>query len=110
MHPLFSDELFMQSQTWKLSTSGLSAGDQFRGTGFGSPEHDGYGINCECGVLMAGACADWRLDMVGPNMIKFGIESKRLCPETSTALFKAALLSALLDMQALCTEINHARL
>lgn len=46
-HELFDDELFMRSQTWKLSTSALSAGDQFRGTGFGSPEHDGYGINCE---------------------------------------------------------------
>ena len=46
-HELFQDELFLRSQTWKLSTSGLSAGHQFRGTGFGSPEHDGYGINCE---------------------------------------------------------------
>ena len=32
-HPLFDDELFARSQTWKLSTSGLSAGHQFRGTG-----------------------------------------------------------------------------
>lgn len=44
---LFSDELFQRSQTWKLSTSGLSAGYQFRGTGFGAPYSDGYGINCE---------------------------------------------------------------
>ena len=67
-HALFEDELFARSQTWKLSTSGLSAGEQFRGTGcgsfvrvcyvtalmgendsrFGSPYHDGYGVNCEC--------------------------------------------------------------
>lgn len=33
VHPLFEDVLFSQSQTWKLSTSGLSAGEQFRGTG-----------------------------------------------------------------------------
>ena len=46
-HELFEDELFARSQTWKLSTSGLSDGDQFRGTGFGSPEPDGYGINCK---------------------------------------------------------------
>jgi carnitine O-acetyltransferase len=45
-HPLFEDELFAESQTWKLSTSGLSSGDRFFGTGFGSPEPDGYGINC----------------------------------------------------------------
>ena len=44
---LFSDELFQRSQTWKLSTSGLSAGHQFRGTGFGTLYPDGYGINCE---------------------------------------------------------------
>lgn len=30
---LFKDALFAHSQTWKLSTSGLSAGYQFRGTG-----------------------------------------------------------------------------
>ncbi|OJT11461.1 Carnitine O-acetyltransferase [Trametes pubescens] len=32
-HALFEDELFARSQEWKLSTSGLSAGYQFRGTG-----------------------------------------------------------------------------
>lgn len=31
---LFDDRLFGQSQEWKLSTSGLSAGLQFRGTGY----------------------------------------------------------------------------
>lgn len=30
---LFNDELFNRSQQWKLSTSGLSAGHLFRGTG-----------------------------------------------------------------------------
>ena len=44
---LFSDELFQRSQAWKLSTSGLSAGYQFRGTGFGAMYPDGYGINCK---------------------------------------------------------------
>lgn len=44
---LFSDKLFQRSQTWKLSTSGLSAGHLFRGTGFGTMYPDGYGINCE---------------------------------------------------------------
>lgn len=45
-HELFEDPLFAESQTFKLSTSGLSAGDRFFGTGFGAPEKDGYGINC----------------------------------------------------------------
>lgn len=43
---LFTDPLFLQSQEWKLSTSGLSAGHWFKGTGFGTPFNDGYGINC----------------------------------------------------------------
>ncbi|KAI0303791.1 Choline/Carnitine o-acyltransferase-domain-containing protein [Multifurca ochricompacta] len=42
---LFEDPLFERSQEWKLSTSALSAGNLFRGTGFGAPYHDGYGIN-----------------------------------------------------------------
>jgi len=46
-HKLFEDPLFAQSQIFKLSTSGLSAGDRFFGTGFGAPEKDGYGINCK---------------------------------------------------------------
>ena len=32
-HPVFEDELFGESQAWILSTSGLSAGDRFYGTG-----------------------------------------------------------------------------
>ena len=46
--PLLDDELFGRSQKWKLSTSGLSAGLLFKGTGFGSVYEDGYGINCAC--------------------------------------------------------------
>ena len=43
---LFEDELFERSSRWKLSTSGLSAGLLFKGTGFGAVYEDGYGINC----------------------------------------------------------------
>jgi carnitine O-acetyltransferase len=32
-HPLFDDEAYAKSQEWKLSTSGLSAGLRFKGTG-----------------------------------------------------------------------------
>lgn len=45
-HPLFDDPLFAKSQEWVLSTSGLSAGDRFFGTGFGAVYPTGYGINC----------------------------------------------------------------
>ena len=43
---LFEDDLFERSSRWKLSTSGLSAGLLFKGTGFGAVYEDGYGINC----------------------------------------------------------------
>ena len=43
---LFEDVLFERSSCWKLSTSGLSAGLLFKGTGFGTVYEDGYGINC----------------------------------------------------------------
>jgi carnitine O-acetyltransferase len=46
-HPLLDDPLFAKSQEWVLSTSGLSAGDRFHGTGFGAVYPNGYGINCE---------------------------------------------------------------
>ncbi|KAI0091303.1 acyltransferase ChoActase/COT/CPT [Irpex rosettiformis] len=87
-HELFEDELFTRSQTWKLSTSGLSAGNQFRGTGFGAQVHDGYGINY----------------LAGPNIIKFGIESKHSSPLTSTPDFKQAVVLALQDMYRMCLE------
>ncbi|CDO73718.1 hypothetical protein BN946_scf185015.g46 [Trametes cinnabarina] len=93
-HELFEDEIFERSQTWKLSTSGLSAGYQFRGTGFGASYSDGYGINY----------------MPAPDNIRFGIESKYSCPQTSTSLFKAAIADALNDMQALCMPSSLAHL
>ena len=34
---LFEDPLFERSQEWKLSTSALSAGELFRGTGYVYP-------------------------------------------------------------------------
>lgn len=62
---LFGDELLGQSQGWKLSTSGLSAGDKLAGTGFGSGYLDGYGINY----------------LAGATLLKFGIESKHPAPD-----------------------------
>lgn len=46
-HPIFEDPLFGESSAWILSTSGLTAGDRFDGTGFGTVWPEGYGINCK---------------------------------------------------------------
>ncbi|KAK0204849.1 acyltransferase ChoActase/COT/CPT [Desarmillaria ectypa] len=81
--PLFEDPLFGQSSCWKLSTSGLSAGHLFRGTGFGAMYEDGYGINY----------------LAGPDTVKFGIESKFSSPLTSTSIFIHTLAGVLRSMQ-----------
>jgi hypothetical protein len=44
---LFSDDIFNRSQTWRLSTSGLSAGHLFRGTGCVRV------VQCVCEMLIA---------------------------------------------------------
>ncbi|GAA5969747.1 hypothetical protein JCM11641_008027 [Rhodosporidiobolus odoratus] len=87
-HPLFDDELFGKSQEWVLSTSGLSAGDRFFGTGFGAVYPNGYGINY----------------LAGDKIIKFGIESKVSCPETSTETFRTNLVEAMREMRKVCEE------
>ncbi|WWC92892.1 uncharacterized protein L201_007854 [Kwoniella dendrophila CBS 6074] len=89
-HPLFEDEIYSKSQEWKLSTSGLSAGGQFMGTGFGAAWPDGYGINY----------------LAGPYLFKFGIESKFSCDKTSTPRFKHNLVQALRDMRSICEAAN----
>ncbi|KAF9243394.1 acyltransferase ChoActase/COT/CPT [Melanogaster broomeanus] len=81
--PLFEDSVFKQSQEWRLSTSGLSEGWWFRGTGFGSPYEDGYGINY----------------LIRPHSITFCLESKHSCPTTSTRTFIDHVVDALRDMR-----------
>lgn len=61
---LFGDNLLGESQAWKLSTSGLSAGNLLAGTGFGTGFSDGYGINY----------------LTGSHLLKFGIEGKHPAP------------------------------
>ncbi|GAA5949166.1 hypothetical protein JCM3765_003314 [Sporobolomyces pararoseus] len=87
-HPLFEDELFGKSQEWVLSTSGLSAGDRFYGTGFGAVYPNGYGINY----------------LAGDKLVKFGIESKVSNPETSTETFRQNLVEALREMREVCEK------
>ncbi|CAD6904371.1 unnamed protein product [Tilletia laevis] len=83
---VFKDELFAESQGWKLSTSGLSAGDRLAGTGFGAGFPDGYGINY----------------LAGGKLLKFGIESKHHDPNTSTTKFMTAIVDSLREMKAIC--------
>lgn len=87
-HPLLDDPLFAKSQEWVLSTSGLSAGDRFYGTGFGAVYPNGYGINY----------------LAGDKVVKFGIESKVSCPETSTDVFRQNLVEAMREMRAMCEQ------
>ncbi|EJD49075.1 acyltransferase ChoActase/COT/CPT [Auricularia subglabra TFB-10046 SS5] len=84
----FEDELFWRSQDWRLSTSGLTSGERFMGTGFGSPTHNGYGIPY----------------LLGPDLLRFGIESKVSCPETSTTRFIGHLEESLLQMRQMCED------
>ncbi|KAF9067237.1 carnitine acetyltransferase [Rhodocollybia butyracea] len=80
---LFEDPLFAKSQEWRLSTSGLSAGHYFRGTGFGAAYENGYGINY----------------LAAPSIVKFGVETKLSGDGTSTTKFKSALVDALREMK-----------
>jgi len=52
---------------------------------FGAPYHDGYGINY----------------LAGPDVIKFGIESKHSCSLTSTEGFKGVVSEAMREMRSL---------
>ncbi|KAK4058251.1 hypothetical protein OIO90_000408 [Microbotryomycetes sp. JL221] len=85
-HEFFEDELFQKSQDWILSTSGLSAGDRFFGTGFGTVWPQGYGINY----------------LAGSKVIKFGIESKHSCETTSTDRFRNNIIEAMREMRKVC--------
>jgi len=85
---LFDDELFQRSQEWKLSTSGLSAGHHFRGTGFGAAYEDGYGINY----------------LAAPDIVKFGIESKVSSALTSTETFKDTISSVLREIKLIVED------
>ena len=52
---------------------------------------------CSSRILTAGA------DLTGPDVIKFGIESKHSSPLTSTHGFKAAVSEALWEMKSVCS-------
>ncbi|KAF7720979.1 hypothetical protein EC973_005653 [Apophysomyces ossiformis] len=91
IHPIFKDPIYTESQTWRLSTSGLHEGIRLMGTGFGAVYRDGYGINY----------------MPAPTVVKFGIESKRVPETVSTKTFVETLRQTLRDMRAVCEEVNN---
>ncbi|KAI8976252.1 acyltransferase ChoActase/COT/CPT [Pilobolus umbonatus] len=94
MAPIFTDPIHFQSQTWKLSTSGLHAGVRLMGTGFGAVYEDGYGVNY----------------MAAPTLIKFGMECKRVPETVSVSTFKETVRQCLLDMRQVCEEVNSSKL
>lgn len=79
--------------------------DGFSEYRFGTPYHDGYGINCASSPIsaMIGHPLNDFADLSGPNLIKFGIESKFSCAETSTSTFQRAITSALREMRQVCS-------
>ncbi|KAI9592860.1 acyltransferase ChoActase/COT/CPT [Syncephalis fuscata] len=89
-HAVFTDDAFGASQTWRLSTSGLTTGDLLLACGFGAVVEDGYGINYQA----------------RPKALQFGMESKKSCLETNTAQFRETLIQVLREMYGLCVSIN----
>ncbi|KAI7950444.1 hypothetical protein MJO29_009118 [Puccinia striiformis f. sp. tritici] len=89
---LFTDPVFAESSEWQLSTSGISAGERFIGTGFGCFGR-GYGINY----------------LVAPSRITFGIETKHSDPRTSASQFSEHLSQALIDIRILCERATGKR-
>ena len=115
--PLFEDELYGLSQEWLLSTSGLSAGDRFIGTGYAvlfalctttdNPIALEALIWTDMGSIVSlpvnsSGILTISIDLAGANILKFGIESKRSSRLTSTDRFKEHLTRALLEMRDVC--------
>jgi carnitine O-acetyltransferase len=88
--PVLIDPLSQRATYFQLSTSGLSSGDYYNGTGFGAVVPDGYGINY----------------CIGKQAIKLGIESKKFVRSTSSSAFRQHLTDALLEMRSLCMAVN----
>lgn len=90
MDPIFTDPAFSESQNWRLSTSGLHAGIRLMGTGFGAIVPDGYGINY----------------MAAPNLVKYGMECKRVKETVSTLEFSKVLSEVLTELRQVCEDVN----
>ena len=65
-----------------------------------------YAVSTELGDQDRGGVVLTSADLLGPHMIKFGIESKNSCPTTSTTKFKHHLAQALRDMRRVCEAVE----
>jgi carnitine O-acetyltransferase len=83
MHEIFTDPSYSRSKTYRLSTSSLGLGKNLEATGFGAATTDGYGINY----------------ISSDHFFRFGIETKKECPETSTEKFYATLQRTMRDLR-----------
>lgn len=88
-HSIYSHPIYAKSSKWQLSTSSLFSGERLGGTGFGSGYPDGYGMNY----------------MISANMIKIGVESKRSCLDTSSAIFLSKLQGVYRDVKLMCEAV-----
>ena len=93
-HPFLKNPLLTESTWFRLSTSSLSSGDNYNGTGFGAVVPDGYGINY----------------CIGKAFLKFGIESKKHCRTTDTKKFRQTLVETLRDMRIAILQSQDAKL
>jgi Choline/Carnitine o-acyltransferase len=78
---MFTDPAYIQSMTFRLSTSNMSPGTLFYG-GFGPVVPDGYGVNYA----------------IAPDSLKFSMSCKRSAPRTNAYKFRMALERTLKDM------------
>ncbi|KAI9294156.1 acyltransferase ChoActase/COT/CPT [Neoconidiobolus thromboides FSU 785] len=91
-HSFFTHPVFAESQSWKLSTSTMLKTDLIEGTGFGSVDPNGYGINY--------------IPAANGNKITFGIESKHSSNITDSIKFKESIDWALKQMKTMVDEAN----
>lgn len=78
---MFTDPSYIDTMTFRLSTSNMSPGTYFWG-GFGPVVSDGYGVNYA----------------IGKDDLKFSISSKCSCTSTNSYKFRKTLEQALIDM------------
>lgn len=93
-HPLFELPAFKEATTFRLSTSSLSSGENYNGTGFGAGTSDGYGLNY----------------CIGRNCIKFGLESKKCDRLTSSRKFRSSLIHTFIDLRDLCKKVESSKM
>lgn len=83
-HPLLTHPAMLSSTKFNLSTSSLSTGENYNGTGFGPGTEDGYGINY----------------CIGKEEVKFGISTFTRSRVADSSRMAAGITSALRELQS----------